>query len=373
VYDALGRRAAKTVAAVTTRYVHDGWQVVQELLGAADVRSYAYGNYIDEPLCMVTTTASATDTAYYLQGNNYNVVALTGAQREVVEWYAVEPFGTTVVCTGIGRDAKWFTDDDSEAGIGANMDRCVFQGRPSDSSTKLYAFRFRLYGPEVGRAISRDPYRSGPDAHNPYRYLLNSPFDHLDPYGLSAVSALGKAAMYGSFAAIVEAGGLGDQAAALLLHWFNGEGRSLNLSEDWVERSGCKPALFTSRDFESAIRANCKGSSGTRRFEWAGNVRGGGCGATGLLGNFTAEVEVDVECDACEWTAEGIARYTDKYDFNIELLNLAPDFLVEGYRTAKTELKVILMRAFQLITGMGTDFDITTDWVEFYNAGKITQ
>jgi YD repeat-containing protein len=54
-YDALGRRVEKAVVAghVTTRYVPDGQQVIEEFDGAGNwAASYVYEDGIDQPRCM---------------------------------------------------------------------------------------------------------------------------------------------------------------------------------------------------------------------------------------------------------------------------------------------------------------------------------
>jgi RHS repeat-associated protein len=192
-YDALGRRISKTVAGVTTQYIYDGWQVVQESSNLGVTKFFTYGNYIDEPVCMVTTTATSSDTIYYLQGNNYNVAALTDNAGQVMEHYRIEPYGTFVVLRASGADGVWFTGDDVEAGTSGTGNEAVFQGRVADGETGNYYFRNRYHGPEPGRFLSRDPLGS-------YAHLLLggaqsveflSPVVHTEQLGASYLTARG--------------------------------------------------------------------------------------------------------------------------------------------------------------------------------------
>jgi RHS repeat-associated protein len=187
-YDALGRRISKTVAGVTTQYIYDGWQVVQESSNLGVTKLFTYGNYIDEPVCMVTTTATRSDTVYYLQGNNYNVAALTDEAAQIIEHYGIEPYGSFTSFTGKGADGMRFTSDDIAVAGSAVGNDVVFQGRTVDGGSGDYHFRHRQLGPVVGRFLGRDPipyWRIG--AVSAFTFLLNSPAMLLDPMGLEAV------------------------------------------------------------------------------------------------------------------------------------------------------------------------------------------
>ena len=52
-YDALGRRVQKTVDGVARTFVMAGAQVVSEYVAGVLDRSYVYGAYVDEPVCVV--------------------------------------------------------------------------------------------------------------------------------------------------------------------------------------------------------------------------------------------------------------------------------------------------------------------------------
>jgi RHS repeat-associated protein len=189
-YDPLGRRAMKTVGALKTISVYDGWQCVYQKVtgsGTDTTKIFAYGNYIDEPVAMIRKWGTTTDTVWYLQGNNYNVEALTDRTGAVVERYEYSPYGKVTVYTGKGADAKWFTADDVTASVSAKGNALTFQGRELDAETGNLYFRNRNFSLLIGRFVSRDPIRFKADVTNMYRFVYSDPFDLSDPMGLKCV------------------------------------------------------------------------------------------------------------------------------------------------------------------------------------------
>jgi hypothetical protein len=62
--------------------------------GRETVRTYTYGNYIDEPITMTSSGAGRSGTYYYHTNNLYNVRALTDGDGDVVERYSYWLFGS---------------------------------------------------------------------------------------------------------------------------------------------------------------------------------------------------------------------------------------------------------------------------------------
>ncbi len=185
-YDALGRRTVKTAGSLTTTSVYDGWQCIWQKVtgsGTDTTKAYLYGNYIDEPIAMVRSWGTSSDTLWYLQGNNYNVEALTDRSGAIVERYAYTPYGEPTVYTAAGTDGKWFTSDDVTASVSARGNSVTFQGRELDAETGVYYFRNRYYSAQMGRFVSRDPIRLDGDYENTYRQEYGDPLDLLDPMG----------------------------------------------------------------------------------------------------------------------------------------------------------------------------------------------
>jgi YD repeat-containing protein len=147
-YDPLGRRSLKTAGGLRTVSVYDGWQCVwQTVTGAIldTTKTFTYGNYVDEPVALIRKAGSWSDTAYYLQGNNYSVEALTDRNGAVVERYEYTPYGVATVYTGAGADGSWFTSDDIAGTVSARGNALTFQGRELDAESGEYYFRNRYY------------------------------------------------------------------------------------------------------------------------------------------------------------------------------------------------------------------------------------
>jgi RHS repeat-associated protein len=63
----------------------------------------------------------------------------------------------------------------------------LFTGEQRDSESDLYYLRARYYDPSIGRFLTQDPLRGwsrAPKTQNRYPYVMNSPANLRDPYGL---------------------------------------------------------------------------------------------------------------------------------------------------------------------------------------------
>jgi RHS repeat-associated protein len=206
-YDALGRRNLKVAGGRRTVFVYDGWQCVWQKVtgsGTDTTKAFVYANYIDEPVNMVRKWGSSTDTLWYMQGNNFNVEALTDRTGAIVERYEYTPYGKVTIFTGAGPDGKWLTADDVVSNTSARGNTLTFQGRELDAETALYYFRARYYSTWLGRFMSRDPIRYSAGQIGLYRYPQNDPISGGDPSGLSGrcsddgkLYLLGLALVYG--------------------------------------------------------------------------------------------------------------------------------------------------------------------------------
>jgi hypothetical protein len=89
-YDALGRRAAKSIVGTTTSYLYDGLNPVQELSGTNPLANLLTGG-LDEYF----TRTDVTGAANFLTDALGSTLALTDASGAVQTQYTYEPFGTT--------------------------------------------------------------------------------------------------------------------------------------------------------------------------------------------------------------------------------------------------------------------------------------
>ena len=167
-YDPLNRRIEKTVNTVTTKYLYDGWDIVQEM-DENDVPTVYYIRTpnIDEPLARIEldSEGSVEKIRFYLADALGSVIALTDETGTIKTQYNYSPFGVTEV---IGE---------------ASDNPFQYTGRENDGDTGLYYYRARYYSPEMGRFISEDPIGLA-GGINMYAYVGNQPVNFRDPLGL---------------------------------------------------------------------------------------------------------------------------------------------------------------------------------------------
>lgn len=169
-YDPFGRRVAKTVDGVTTRYLHDGPNVVRHQTGDGPPVDYLTGLGLDETLARIDGDRATTLLADGLG----SVVGLVDGDGRLAARYSYEPFGAHA------------GDPDADGVATANP--FGFTGRERDE-TGLYFYRARYYQPDTGRFISEDPLGFAAGDPNLYAYVANSPTNHTDPTGTCFAAA----------------------------------------------------------------------------------------------------------------------------------------------------------------------------------------
>ncbi|HHA19347.1 MAG TPA: hypothetical protein ENK70_06545, partial [Methylophaga sp.] len=205
VYDALGRRIAKTDSiASTTRYYYynDKWQVLDEYYdGTPFINHYVYGNYIDETLMMVNNVFGGDDL-FYVHDHLYSPVALISGDMELLlERYEYDAYGNVhVMGNNFNADADNQSNYDNEYTLtGRRLDTL------DDGDLRIMYYRNRYYSPQTGRFLTHDPLGTIPDGGefnafyipeqykdgmNTYQYVLSNPNISVDPYGLVSVREL---------------------------------------------------------------------------------------------------------------------------------------------------------------------------------------
>jgi RHS repeat-associated protein len=164
-YDPFGRRAAKTILSVTTNYLYDGVNPVQELAGSTVTANLVTGA-VDEYFQRTDSSGAAN----FLTDALGSSVALTNSTGSNLAQYTYDPFGNSTI-TGTSTSTYQFT------------------GRENDG-TGAYFYRNRYYNPTFQRFMSEDPI--GNDGGlNHYVYVADSPVSLEDPLGLSPTSGRG--------------------------------------------------------------------------------------------------------------------------------------------------------------------------------------
>jgi len=122
---------------------------------------------------------------YYLQDANWNVVALLDTNADDKELYTYDPYGRPTFHSRTW--SGYITWGDETSSYGTDF---LFQGRwyeyltYSGKSLRLYHFRHRAYGPELGRFLQRDPIDRWDG--NSFEFCTGSPLGWQDPAGLQA-------------------------------------------------------------------------------------------------------------------------------------------------------------------------------------------
>ena len=159
-YDAFGRRINKTVNSVSTSYLYDGYNVVQELSGATPTANLLVGG-----LDGIFARTDGSGTFAHLRDGLGSTLGLTDSNGVVQTSYTFEPFGQT-----------------SESGV-TSGNPSQYTSRENDG-TGLYYYRARYYSPTLQRFISQDPLGFGGGDTNLYAYTGNNPISFNDPFGL---------------------------------------------------------------------------------------------------------------------------------------------------------------------------------------------
>jgi RHS repeat-associated protein len=161
VYDGFGRRAQKAISGISTQFLYDGWNPVQELQGGAPSANVLTGLNIDEYF----TRTDSSGTGNFLRDALGSTLGLSNSSGTITTSYTYDPFGNVTVSGS------------------ANANPYQFTGRENDGNG-LYLYRARYYSPVFQRFIAQDPIGfQGGDA-NLYGYVGENPTNWIDPNGL---------------------------------------------------------------------------------------------------------------------------------------------------------------------------------------------
>ncbi|MCK5111038.1 MAG: RHS repeat-associated core domain-containing protein [Arcobacteraceae bacterium] len=170
-YDAQNRRVSKTLDNITTEYIYNNNQVIQEYENDTLTNSYIYASYIDDPIAYTYNN----NTYYYVKDRQYSIQAVTNSSGNIVESYSYNSFGI-------------MTMKDQNGGVifNSNVNNTItFTGRRYDTESGLYYYRNRMYSATLGRFISKDP-KGYVDGMNLYAYVKNNPLKYLDAFGTTS-------------------------------------------------------------------------------------------------------------------------------------------------------------------------------------------
>lgn len=168
IYDHSYRRIAKSVGSATTSYHYSGPDIIAEYDSSwsSPTALYGHGAAMDDPLVRVATTTG--DVRFYHADGLGSIVGVSDLQ------------GTL---TGTNRYGAW----GNVTHVTGTTPQYGYTGREPDATGLLY-YRLRYYDPQIGRFTQPDP-KGFIDGLNRYAYVMNSPMNYVDPWGLSASTA----------------------------------------------------------------------------------------------------------------------------------------------------------------------------------------
>ena len=171
LYDARGRRVAKTVNGTTTFFVYDiNYRVLEERDGSNTLLArYTYGQGIDELLTMERDGSTYT----YHRDALGSITEVTDSSGSLVERYEYDAYGETTIYDG----------SDNQLATSAIGNPYLFTSRRYDPESGNYYYRARMYNPTLGRFLSMDPLGFAAGDYNLYRYAFNNPLLYTDPTG----------------------------------------------------------------------------------------------------------------------------------------------------------------------------------------------
>jgi RHS repeat-associated protein len=157
-YDGSGRRSTKAAGGITTTYVYDGLQFLEERASSAATKRHVYGPGIDHVLARVVNGTASYNVADHL-GSVVRTTDSAGAPTLSREY---DPWGNLLQ--------------------GSTTPGYAYTGREWDPEIGLYYYRARSYDARSGRFLAEDSVR---DTVSLYVYARNNPLTYGDSLGRS--------------------------------------------------------------------------------------------------------------------------------------------------------------------------------------------
>jgi len=159
-YDGLGRRRNKIVSGMSTSFLYDGVNAVQEITGGSPSANVLAGAGVDQWL----SRSDSGGARYFVADAIGNTLALIDGSGAVQTQYTYDPFGSATATGSTSANSLQFT------------------GRENDGTGLTY-YRARYLAPQFQRFANEDPLGLAGGA-NLFAYAGNAPTVFVDPTGL---------------------------------------------------------------------------------------------------------------------------------------------------------------------------------------------
>jgi RHS repeat-associated protein len=177
-YDGLGRCVRRTLGGNTLLFTYDGWNPIIEWDASNNFRGWTiYGAGADEVLLRYDATYGPL---IYKHDNQGSVTFLLQGNNQIVEKYTYDAYGRPTVTSWDYNTNSWKAPSDRSS----YGNRYMFTGREWLADVQLYDYRNRLYNPDTGTFVQKDPLGFGGGDANLFRYCGGDPVNKRDPSGL---------------------------------------------------------------------------------------------------------------------------------------------------------------------------------------------
>ncbi|MBQ3136897.1 MAG: hypothetical protein IJB74_05370 [Clostridia bacterium] len=167
-YNEDGIRTSKTSNGVTTKFLLDGYNVIEQTDGTTTLHFF-----YDSKDEVIGFRYNGNDY-FYVKNAMSDIIAITDSNKNIVAEYRYDPWGKVL-------------DEENLTAIG-NLNPFRYRSYYYDGDIKMYYLQSRYYDAEVGRFVNCDDVNyigvtESEISYNPFAYCENNPLKYIDKFG----------------------------------------------------------------------------------------------------------------------------------------------------------------------------------------------